>query len=104
MKLTNEIQSLLLEIQLDADEQLEDIVLDAQEYGMECIIEMVTPKLTPEDIIVLDEMIDDDKSVDELDEWLGTKIEDYDSYVNKALEMVKEYLQWEEEELTEELS
>lgn len=93
MKLTNEIQSLLLEIQLDADEQLEDIVLDAQEYGMECIIEMVTPKLTPEDIIVLDEMIDDDKSVDELDEWLGTKIEDYDSYVNKALEMVKEYLQ-----------
>ena len=80
MKLTSAIQSLMLNVQLWPDESLTDIVLDAQEYGMECIIELTAANLSPEDIIQLEEMIDNESSVEELDSWLEGKIENNFSF------------------------
>jgi hypothetical protein len=91
MQLTAAIQQLLLEMDLPA-EDMADIVLDAQEYGVGELVALVSSKLSPEDVIVLDEMIDEEKTASDIDAWLATKIADYDTYMPKALEEVKEYL------------
>lgn len=65
---------------------------------MECIIELAAAKLSPEDIMQLDEMIDNEASVEELDTRLEGKIENYDNYIQQVIEMVKDYLSDEDEE------
>lgn len=91
MQLTAAIQQLLLDMDLPA-EDMADIVLDAQEYGVGELIGLASGKLSAEDVIELDEMIDDEKSVTEIDAFLASKIADYDKYMKKALEEVKDYL------------
>lgn len=92
MSLTSSIQAFLLDAELPAGESMEDIVLDAQEYGIECLIEMVVPELLPEEILVLEEMIENDTPIQEMERWFSEKVKNYDTYLQKAMEEVKLYL------------
>lgn len=103
MSLTSSIQSLLLDMQIPAGESMQDLVLDAQEYGIECLIEMGATDLSPEDIVALETMIENSTPPVEMDAWLSEKIAHYDKYSAQALEEVKYYLSeaTEDEELDE---
>ncbi|MEI7478221.1 MAG: hypothetical protein WCJ81_07195 [bacterium] len=91
MSLISAVQNLLIDITIPADE-LEDVVYDAQMYALEELIDQIVPHLSEQDIIALDDMIEEDKTVADIDTWLSTKIPEYDTYVQKILPEVKAYL------------
>lgn len=75
---------------------MEDIVIDAQEYGLWELVALAADSMQPQDIITLEQMIDEWKTPEAIDTWLSTKAPWYDQYAIQALESVKTYLSTEE--------
>lgn len=92
MSLTTLVQNIVLETELPAWESMHDILLGTQEYALELLVEKVALQLTPEDIAILDQLISQDKSVDEIDSWIESKIPDYQKYISEIEPEIKEYL------------
>lgn len=103
MSLTSLVQNIILETELPTWESMQDILLDTQEFALELLVEKAVPQLTPEDIVELDQLISQDKSVDKIDNWIQTKITDYQSYMLEIEQHIKEYLIPESEDGVDEL-
>lgn len=94
--LTTQIQQYLLTTNLPEGEDMEDIVIDAQEYGLWELIALAADSMQPEDIVQLEHMIEEGKSATDIDTWIVTKIPWYDQYATQALNAVQIYLTTEE--------
>lgn len=71
---------------------MQDVVIDAQEFALEQLVEKVASSLSPENILVLDSMIADDLPVEKIDQWLQENAPTYDQYIASIEKDVIEYL------------
>ncbi len=81
-----------METDIPAGIAMDDFVDDIQDYAMEVIIGQVADKLSGDDAIALDEMIDADASVAQIDTWLCTRVDGYDAYVKSAMVETRKYI------------
>jgi len=81
-----------MDTDIPAGMAMDDFVDDIQDYAMEVIIGQVADKLSGDDAIALDEMIDADASVATIDAWLSSKVVGYDEYVKSAMVETRKYI------------
>lgn len=81
-----------MDTDIPAGMAMDDFVDDIQDYAMEVIIGQVADKLSGDDAIALDDMIDADASVATIDARLCTKVAGYDAYVKSAMVETRKYI------------
>lgn len=92
MSIQSLVQWILLEMPLPEGESMQDVVIDAQEYALEQLIEKVAGSLSPENILLLDSMIADDMPVEKIDQRLQENAPSYDEHFPSIEKDVIEYL------------
>ena len=90
--LTKKIEEYLLKRDLIQDNDKDEILIDAQEYGIGELIALGADEMQPWEVIVLDQMIETWKSLEEIDVWLKNKIPWYDLHTLKAMDSVISYV------------
>jgi hypothetical protein len=81
-----------MDTEIPAGMEMDDFVDDIQDYAMEVIIGNVADKLSGDDAIALDGMIEADATVAEIDTWLCTRVDGYDEYVTWAIGETRKYI------------
>lgn len=96
MTLVSATQQLLMNTDVPSGIPMDDFVDDVQDYAMEMLLGEIADKLSGDDAIILDDMIDADATVAQIDTWLSARIDNYDTCVLKAIEETRKYIRGED--------
>ncbi len=101
MQLITEIKSLFPDMSDLAPEDRDDIITDAQEYGLGEMIALVSEGMSEETLHDLETMIENEATVEDIDTRLAHNAPSYEKHIPEIVASVKDYLEsedvWEEE-------
>lgn len=92
MQLIDSIKNLLADVDIPADER-EDVILDAQEYGLGEMIALIEDSVSEEKLMELEKLVENEASVQEIDTWLSENTPNYIDNIDVVLSTLQEYLE-----------